>query len=122
MNTTSPNRSGVYLWYIVAALTVVVVAAAAMHAWTATRATALNSGEPAAAAVTVDGPQAVPVEPAPAVGATWAELADWIRPHDSQERWLEIDWQSSLLDAQRLARETNRLLFIWATNDPMGRC
>ena len=60
--------------------------------------------------------------PPPPESAPFEELVQWIRPRPGEEQWLQMPWQTSLLKASAVARRTNRLLFIWATNDPLGRC
>jgi len=64
----------------------------------------------------------VELPPAPPSDAPLAELAAWIRPHDGEYRWLAIPWQKSILRAQELATKTHRLIFLWGTNQPVGRC
>src|SRR5262249_9115793 len=107
MSSSSTKPLGRGLWYSVGALTVLVVAIAAVHAWNLTRAIARNSDRPAVVESTVAASEPVATAPAPRGDATVSELADWIRPPGLQERWLAIDWQDSLLDAQRLAEQTN---------------
>jgi hypothetical protein len=73
------------------------------------------------------GPRELAVEPQklpapPPRGASIAQLAQWIRPHSGEEAWLETGWLNRIDDAQRVARETNRLVFLWGTNQPAGRC
>ncbi len=60
--------------------------------------------------------------PPPPSDAPLDELAAWIRPHENEYRWLNIPWQKSILKAQQIARETGRLIFLWGTNQPVGRC
>ena len=77
----------------------------------------------ATAAMIIPGtPPRVELPPPPSVGAGVSELAEWIRPRPSEERWLQIGWQSSIREAQQIAQQTRRLVFVWAVNEPMGRC
>ncbi len=64
----------------------------------------------------------VKLPPAPPKDAPLDELAKWIRPHENEYRWLAIPWQKSILKAQEIARQTGRLIFLWGTNQPVGRC
>ena len=63
-----------------------------------------------------------PLAPAPPADTSLAELAAWIRPRLCEERWLQIDWVGKLSEAQKLARQCNRLVFLWGSNEPCGRC
>jgi hypothetical protein len=60
--------------------------------------------------------------PAPADDAPWTELAAYIRPKVEEEHWASLGWRSDLREAMDLAGKTTRLVFLWATNQPMGRC
>ena len=62
---------------------------------------------------------AIPPEPA---GNEPSEIAAWVRPRPGEEPWRELGWMPTLEEAQELAQQTNRLLFLWGTNEPMGRC
>lgn len=61
-----------------------------------------------------------PLPPPP--DASIPELAAWVRPHPGEEPWAELNWSTNLKDAQKAASRTNRLLLIWATNQPFDRC
>jgi hypothetical protein len=63
-----------------------------------------------------------PLAPAPPTDSSLAVLAAWIRPRLSEERWRRIDWVTSLSEAQSLAQKCNRLVFLWGSNEPCGRC
>ena len=63
-----------------------------------------------------------PLPPAPSADSPLSELGAWIRPRSTEEQWLQIDWLKSLDEGQKLARESNRLVFLWGTNEPLGRC
>jgi hypothetical protein len=65
---------------------------------------------------------AEPLAPAPPTNSSLAELAAWIRPRPSEERWRRIDWLTALSEAQALAQKCNRLVFLWGSNEPCGRC
>lgn len=60
--------------------------------------------------------------PPPPADAPLAELAAWVRPRDEEYHWLDLPWQKSILKAQEIARKTRRLVFLWGTNAPVGRC
>ncbi len=74
--------------------------------------------EPRAAA----SPASQPPPELPPGDAPLDELAAAIRPAGSEEPWLRVGWLASLREAQAVARDTHRLIFLWATNQPMGRC
>jgi hypothetical protein len=62
------------------------------------------------------------IGPPPAEGAPLQSLAAWVRPRPEEYRWLTLPWQTSIVQALQLAKQTNRLVFLWGTNLPTGRC
>ncbi len=67
-------------------------------------------------------PPRAKLPPAPPSDAPLAELAAWVRPQPEEYHWLDLPWQKSIVKAQELARKTRRLVFLWGTNAPVGRC
>jgi hypothetical protein len=52
-----------------------------------------------------------------------AARAAAIKPAARELSWLGIPWVSNLAEAQKLAREENRPIFLWvAGDDPLERC
>ena len=52
--------------------------------------------------------------------ARFEELHQQLRP-SPEEPWLTIPWKLSVLDAQRIAAEQNKPIFIWAMDGhPLG--
>ncbi len=46
-----------------------------------------------------------------------------IKPSEKELTWLGIPWVTDLMEAQRLARDEKRPIFLWATgDDPLERC
>lgn len=60
--------------------------------------------------------------PPPPEDAPLDVLAAWVRPQAEEYHWLDLPWQKSILKAQEIARKTRRLVFLWGTNAPVGRC
>ena len=61
-------------------------------------------------------PQAAPIDP-----ASFRSTLDFIKPKPEELKWASIPWQTDLLEARRLARETNKPIFMWAMNgNPLG--
>ncbi len=56
-------------------------------------------------------------------GDDLARRAAAIKPSEKELTWLGIPWVMDLMEAQRLAREEKRPIFLWATgDDPLERC
>ena len=46
-----------------------------------------------------------------------------IKPAAKELQWLEVPWILDLAEAQRMAREEKRPIFLWVTgDDPLERC
>jgi hypothetical protein len=53
--------------------------------------------------------------------ATYAATRDRILPAPEEERWREIGWRASLLDAAREGRRLEKPILLWAMNGhPLG--
>ncbi len=49
--------------------------------------------------------------------------ASAIKPAARELRWLEVPWVLDLGEAQKMAREEKRPIFLWVTgDDPLERC
>ena len=62
-------------------------------------------------------------DPAPAIltSGNYAALRDRILPAPEEERWREIGWRASLLEAAREARRLEEPILLWAMNGhPLG--
>jgi hypothetical protein len=56
-------------------------------------------------------------------GDDLARRAAAIKPTGKELTWLGIPWVTDLIEAQRLARDEKRPIFLWATgDDPFERC
>jgi hypothetical protein len=52
-----------------------------------------------------------------------ARRAAAIKPVGEELRWQQIPWVTDLAEAQRLARDEGRPIFLWVTgDDPLERC
>jgi hypothetical protein len=52
-----------------------------------------------------------------------ARRAALIQPSADEVRWQQIPWLTSLVEAQRTARQEGRPVFLWVTSDPpLDRC
>ncbi len=63
------------------------------------------------------GPAAAPPQ------AAFAERAEVIKPAADELKWQRIPWLLDLAEAERVAREEERPIFLWVTgDDPLERC
>ena len=52
-----------------------------------------------------------------------AARATAIKPSERELTWLKTPWVLNLIDAQKMAKEERRPIFLWVTgDDPLGRC
>jgi hypothetical protein len=62
----------------------------------------------------------------PTLGLRESELAERaaaIKPVPQELRWQRIPWITDLAEAQRVAQEERRPIFLWVTgDDPLERC
>jgi hypothetical protein len=48
-------------------------------------------------------------------------LASLIRPSPSEQAWLEVEWQTDILAARKLAAEKGKPIFLWEMDGhPLG--
>lgn len=51
----------------------------------------------------------------------FAALLAYVQPKEHELRWLDIQWETDLWDARRLAISLNKPIFMWAMNGhPLG--
>ena len=59
----------------------------------------------------------------PGLAARLEERAQVIRSAEHELRWQRIPWLVDLAEAEQLAREESRPIFLWVTgDDPLERC
>ena len=52
-----------------------------------------------------------------------AARAAAVKPRAKELTWLKIPWVLDLMEAQKMAREEKRPMFVWAAgDDPLERC